>query len=175
LIVNLVLPPIVAEMYARGQTGRLERTLRTFSTLAGVPSLLVLIVFMLLGGPILGVVYGARLFPPGSLAIHQGAVVLVLLSAAKLTAVWAGSCGLVLQFTGHQTSMLRVSLLTSPLFFVVAILATQRYGPVGVACAVAVTTALQNVIMVLVAKRKTGMWTHVMFSLAPFRKVLSRW
>src|SRR5829696_4869393 len=57
LIVNLVLPPIVAEMYAQGQTGRLERTLRTFSTLAGVPSLLILIVFMLLGGPILGLVY----------------------------------------------------------------------------------------------------------------------
>ena len=175
LIVNLVLPPIVAEMYAQGQTGRLERTLRTFSTLAGVPSLLVLLVFMLLGGPILGLVYGERLFPPGSLAIHQGAIVLVVLSAAKLTAVWSGSCGLVLQFTGHQTSMLRVSLLTSPLFFVVAIFATQRYGPVGVACAAALTTTLQNVIMVLLAKKKTGMWTQVMFSLAPFRKVLSRW
>jgi O-antigen/teichoic acid export membrane protein len=175
LIVNLVLPPIVSEMYAQGRTGRLERTLRTFSTLAGVPSLLVLLVFMLLGGPILGLVYGARLFPPGSLAIHQGAIVLVLLSAAKLTAVWAGSCGLVLQFTGHQNSMLRVSLLTSPLFFVVAILATQRYGAVGVACAAALTTALQNVIMVLVAKKKTGMWTQVKFSLAPSRKVLSRW
>jgi O-antigen/teichoic acid export membrane protein len=175
LVVNLVLPPIVAEMYAQGQRGRLERTLRTFSTLAGVPSLLVLMVFMLLGGPILGLVYGVELFPPGSLAIHQGAIVLVLLSAAKLTAVWAGSCGLVLQFTGHQSSMLRVSLLTSPLFFVVAILATQRYGPVGVACAAALTTALQNVIMVLLAKKKTGMWTQVKFSLAPFRKVLSRW
>jgi hypothetical protein len=54
-------------------------------------------------------------------------------------------------------------------------LATQRYGPVGVACAAGATTALQNVIMVLLAKRKTGMWTHVMFPLAPFRKVLSRW
>ena len=38
LVVNLVMPPIVAEMYAQGRTGRLERTLRTFSTLAGVPS-----------------------------------------------------------------------------------------------------------------------------------------
>jgi O-antigen/teichoic acid export membrane protein len=175
LVVNLVLPPIVAEMYARGQRGRLERTLRTFSTLAGFPSLLILIVFMLLGGPILGLVYGERLFPPGSLAIHQGAIVLVVLSAAKLTAVWSGSCGLVLQFTGHQTSMLRVSLLTSPLFFVIAILVTQRYGPVGVACAATATTALQNVIMVLLAKKKTGMWTQVMFSLAPFRKAVSRW
>src|SRR5215218_2696702 len=175
LIVNLVLPPIVAEMYAQGRTGRLERTLRTFSTLAGVPSLLVLMVFMVLGGPILGLVYGAKLYPPGSPAMHQGAVVLVLLSAAKLTAVWSGSCGLVLQFTGHQSSMLRVSVLTSPVFFVVAILAAQRYGAVGVACAAALTTALQNVIMVLLAKKKTGMWTQVMFSLAPFRKALSRW
>jgi O-antigen/teichoic acid export membrane protein len=170
LIVNLVLPPIVAEMYAQGQTGRLERTLRTFSTLAGIPSLLVLLVFMLLGGPILGLVYGKPIY-------HSDTAVLVLLilSAAKLTAVWSGSCGLVLQFTGHQRSMLRVSVLTSPLFFVVAILATQRYGPVGVACAAGATTALQNVIMVLLAKRKTGMWTQVMFSLSPFRKVLSRW
>jgi O-antigen/teichoic acid export membrane protein len=170
LLVNLVLPPIVAEMYAQGQTGRLERTLRTFSTLAGVPSLLVLLVFMLLGGPILGLVYSKPLY-------HSDTAVLVLLilSAAKLTAVWSGSCGLVLQFTGYQSSMLRVSVLTSPLFFIVAILATQRYGPVGVACAVAVTAALQNVIMVLLAKRKTGMWTHVVFSLTPFRKILSRW
>jgi O-antigen/teichoic acid export membrane protein len=170
LIVNLVLPPIVSEMYAQGRTGRLERTLRTFSTLAGVPSLLVLMVFMLLGGPILGLVYSKPVYH-GDTAV----LVLLILGAAKLVAVWSGSCGLVLQFTGHQTSMLRVSLLTSPLFFVVAILATQRYGSVGVACAAALTTTLQNVIMVLLAKRKTGMWTHVMFSLSPFRKALSKW
>jgi O-antigen/teichoic acid export membrane protein len=168
LIVNLVLPPIVAEMYAQGKTARLERTLRAFSTLAGVPALLVLVGFMLLGGPILGLVYGK--------SIYQGleaVLVLLILSTAKLVAVWSGSCGLVLQFTGHQTSMLRVSLLTSPLFFVVAILATGRYGPVGVAGAAALTTTVQNVIMVLLAKRKTGMWTHVMFSLSPLRRVLS--
>jgi O-antigen/teichoic acid export membrane protein len=165
LIVNLVLPPIVAEMYAQGKTAGLERTLRTFSTLAGVPSLLVLTVFMLLGGQILGLVYSKPIYQSDTAVL-----VLLILSAAKLVAVWSGSCGLVLQFTGHQTSMLRVSLLTCPLFFVVAILATQRYGPVGVACAAALTTTLQNVIMVYLAKWKTGMWTHVSFSLAPFRK-----
>jgi O-antigen/teichoic acid export membrane protein len=168
LIVNLVLPPIVAEMYAQGKTARLERTLRTFSTVAGVPSLLVLVGFMLLGGPIMGLVYGKPIYQSGTAVL-----VLLILSAAKLVAVWSGSCGLVLQFTGHQTSMLRVSLLTSPLFFVVAILATWRYGPVGVASAAALTTTVQNVIMVLLAKRKTGMWTHVMFSLSPLRRVLS--
>jgi O-antigen/teichoic acid export membrane protein len=118
----------------------------------------------------LGLVYSKPIY-----SSLTAVLVLLILSAAKLTAVWSGSCGLVLQFTGYQSSMLRVSLLTSPLFFVVAILATQRYGSVGVACAAALTTVLQNVIMVLVAKRKTGMWTHVMFSLSPFRKALSRW
>src|ERR687897_1860283 len=49
LVVNLVMPPIVAEMYVQGRIARLERTLRAFSTLAGVPALLVLVGFMLLG------------------------------------------------------------------------------------------------------------------------------
>jgi O-antigen/teichoic acid export membrane protein len=165
----LVLPPIVAEMYAQGKTTRLERTLRTFSTLAGVPSLVVLVGFMLLGAPLLGLVYGDKPIYQG----HTAVAVLLILSAAKLMAVWSGSCGMVLQFTGHQTSMLRVSVLTSPLFFVVAVLAVRAYGPVGVACAAAATTILQNVILVLTAKRLTGMWTHVMFSLSPLRRALS--
>jgi O-antigen/teichoic acid export membrane protein len=174
LLTNLVLPPIIAEMYAQGRTSQLERTLRSFSTLSGVPSLLFLIVFMLLGGPILGLVYGAKLFPPGSLAIHEGAIVLVLLSAGKLAAVWAGSCGAVLQFTGHQGSMLRINLLTSPLFVIGALLLVRDYGPIGVASMTAAITVLQNAALVLVARRKTGMWTHVSLSPSRLRKGLSK-
>jgi O-antigen/teichoic acid export membrane protein len=174
LLTNLVLPPIIAEMYAQDRTAELEGTLRSFSTLSGIPSLLVLILFMLLGGPILGLVYGAKLFPPGSLAIHQGAIVLVLLSAGKLAAVWAGSCGAVLQFTGHQRSMLRVNLLTSPLFIIGALLVVRDYGPIGIASMTAAVTVLQNAALVLVAKRKTGMWTHVSLSPSRLRKSLSK-
>ncbi len=158
-ITNLVLPPIIAEMYAQGRTARLERALRSFSTLSGVPSVLVLIMFMLLGGPILRVVYGS--------GYQSAAMVLVLLSAGKLAAVWAGSCGAVLQFTGHQRSMLRVNLLTSLLFVVGALLVVRDYGPIGVASMTAAITVLQNAALVFVAKRKTGMWTHV--SLSPTR------
>ena len=174
LLTNLVLPPIIAEMYAQDRTAELEGTLRSFSTLSGVPSLLVLILFMLLGGPILGLVYGAKLFPPGSLAIHQGAIVLVLLSAGKLAAVWAGSCGAVLQFTGHQRSMLRVNLLTSPLFIIGALLVVRDYGPIGIASMTAAVTVLQNAALVLVAKRKTGMWTHVSLSPSRLRKSIAK-
>ena len=166
LLTNLVLPPIIAEMYAQGRTAELEGTLRSFSTLSGVPSLLVLIVFMLLGGPILGVVYGS--------GYQSAAMVLVLLSAGKLAAVWAGSCGAVLQFTGHQGSMLRVNLLTSPLFIIGALLVVRDYGPVGIASMTAAITVLQNAALVLVAKRKTGIWTHVSLSPSRLRKSLSK-
>ncbi len=164
LVTNLVLPPIVAEMYAQGETVKLERTLRAFSTLAGAPSLLVLLGFMLLGGQTLGLVYGDF--------YRSGVTVLVLLSAAKMIAVWSGSCGAVLQFTGHQASMLRINVLTSPIFIIGALMVARDYGSVGVASVAAATTVLQNVAMVLVAKRKTGMWTHVSLSLSPLRKVL---
>jgi O-antigen/teichoic acid export membrane protein len=166
LLTNLVLPPIIAEMYAQGRTAELEGTLRSFSTLSGVPSLLVLIVFMFLGGPILGVVYGS--------GYQSAAMVLVLLSAGKLAAVWAGSCGAVLQFTGHQGSMLRVNLLTSPLFIIGALLVVRDYGPVGIASMTAAITVLQNAALVLVAKRKTGMWTCVSLSPSRLRKSLPK-
>jgi O-antigen/teichoic acid export membrane protein len=122
LVVNLVMPSTAAEMYAQGKTVQLERTLHAFSTLAGVPSLLVLVGFMLLGGSILRLVYSDKPIYHNQTAVW----VLLILSAAKLVAVWSGSCGLVLQFTGHQTSMLRVSLLTSPILFVVANMATTK-------------------------------------------------
>jgi O-antigen/teichoic acid export membrane protein len=165
LITNLVLPSIIAEMYAEGKTAKLERTLRSYSSMSGIPALLLLIGFVLLGGPILGLVYGSY--------YQSGAMVLVLLSAGRFAAVWAGSCGAVLQFTGHQRSMLQVSLLTSPLFIIGALLVVREYGPIGVASMTAAITVLQNVALVLVAKRKTGMWTHVSLSLSSLRKGLS--
>jgi O-antigen/teichoic acid export membrane protein len=166
LITNLVLPPIIAETYAQGRTVELERTLRGFSTLSGAPALLLLIAFGLLGGPIMGLVYGQ--------GYQSAAAVLMLLSVGKLAAVWAGSCGAVLQFTGHQGSMLKVNLLTSPLFIIGALLVVRDYGPIGVASMSAAIMILQNVVLVLVAKRKTGMWTHVSFSLSRLRKDLAK-
>jgi O-antigen/teichoic acid export membrane protein len=87
--------------------------------------------FMVLGKPILGLVYNQDTY-----SSNTAWLVLLILSAAKLVAVWSGSCGLVLQFTGHQASMLRVSLL----FFALAMPATMRYGPIGVAAAAALIT-----------------------------------
>jgi hypothetical protein len=70
--------------------------------------------------------------------------------------------------------MLRVNLLTSPLFIVGALLVVRDYGPIGVASMTAAITVLQNMALVLVAKRKTGIWTHVSLSPSRLRKVPSK-
>ena len=50
----------------------------------------------------------------------------------------------------------------------------RDYGPIGVASMMAAITVLQDVALVLVAKRKTGMWTHVSLSPSRLRKGLSK-
>lgn len=165
MIVNAVLPPVIAELYARGERGRLERTLRPVASLAGIPALLALAAFAVAGGPILGLVYGDF--------YRSGALVLALLSLGKLTTVWTGSCGLTLQMTGHQKLMMWISISTGLLFVAGALLVVRDYGTTGVASMGAASLVLQNVLMVLVARRKTGMWTHVMFSTAPIKELLT--
>ncbi|WP_160309686.1 flippase [Rubrobacter aplysinae] len=166
LVVNAVLPPVIAEMYAQGERGRLEGMLRPFATLAGIPSVIALALFALAGGPILGLVYGE--FYAG------GALVLALLSLGKLAFVVSGSCGLTLQMTGNQTLIMWISILSGVLFFVGAIWAVQAYGAAGVASVSAGSVIFQSLLMVLAAKWKTGIWTHVNLSVAPVLKVLKR-
>lgn len=165
MIVNAVLPPVIAELYARGEKARLEQTMRPIATLTGIPALLVLGTFVVVGGPILGLVYGDF--------YGSGALVLALLSLGKLAAVWAGSCGLTLQMTGHQTIMMWISTFSGLLFVAGAVWAVQEFGAVGVASVAAASVAFQNLLTVLAVKAKTGIWTHVAFSPTPVQKLLA--
>jgi O-antigen/teichoic acid export membrane protein len=126
--------------------------------MSGVPTLLFLTMFMLLGGQILRLVCGDY--------YRHGAGILMLLSAAKVATVCSGFYGLVIQMTGHHKQMLQVSRLTRPLFIVGALLVGRDYGSMGAAAEAAVTTVLRNVVMVLTAKMLAGMLTDLSFSLS---------
>lgn len=164
MIVNAVLPPMIAELYARGERDRLQQIMRPIATLTGVPALLMLLTFVVAGGPILGLVYGDF--------YRGGATVLALLSFGKLTSVWSGSCGLTLQMTGHQTLIMCISILSGLLFVAGALWAVRDFGAVGVASVAAASVTLQNVLMLLAARWKTGVWTHAALSVGPIRKLL---
>lgn len=152
-VVNAVLPPVIAEMHAQGRIRELERTLRATAALAALPAVLALSVFVLAGGPVLGLVYGDY--------YRDGATVLALLSLGQLVNVWVGSCGLTLGMTNHQSLYMLISVASGGFAVVAGGLVVGPYGAVGVAVTAALGLVLLSVAMWLAARFTTGVWTHV--------------
>ena len=164
LVVGAVVPPFIAEMYARNENQRLENILRTITTLAGMPTLIVLIIFSLLGGPIMGFIYGDF--------YRQGALVLALLSLGQTVNVWTGPCDPVLRMTNRQKTIMWISILAG--FFNVAgsLLVVEKYGITGVAFITALALIFQNLAALLYTKKKVGIWTHVRLAWPPVKQLL---
>jgi len=153
IVINAVLPPVIAEMFSQGKKQELEHVLRTTATLAAAPTFLVLTIFILFGEPILGLLYGDY--------YRLGATVLILLSFGQLVNVWAGSCGITLMMTGHQSTMMTITACSGLVTILLGIVLVQSHGVVGLASAAAIGLALQNMFMWIGVKLKTNMWTHV--------------
>jgi O-antigen/teichoic acid export membrane protein len=166
LIVNAVIPPIIAEAYAQGKKTELEWVLRTVATLTWIPSLLTLVVFAVLGASILSWVFGEY--------YSEGATVLTLLSLGQFINVGAGSCGTTLMMTGHQGTMMKIAIACGLLTIGGAMWLVGEYGATGVASAVSIAMAVQNILMLLFAKKKTGVWTHAWLSPPATQRVFSR-
>jgi O-antigen/teichoic acid export membrane protein len=167
LIVNAVVPPVISRLYTLGDIGRLESTLRTVTTFAALPAGAVLACFILFGGPILAFVYGEF--------YRQGALLLVILSFGQLINVFAGSCGVALNLTGHHRIALSIGLISSSLMAIGMFWAVGIYGPIGVAVASAAGSMLNNVLLVVAVKRHIGIWTHLQLAPSRIMAALRSW
>jgi O-antigen/teichoic acid export membrane protein len=156
VIVNSVVPPLIAGMYAQGRKRELERVLRATAAIVGIPACVVLMAFIFWGGPILGLVF--RPF------YQQGAMVLALLSLGQVVAVWTGSCGFTLAMTGHQRAMMNINVACGLATVVAGLLVVGPYGSTGVAASVAAGVVIRNLLQLFIGKIKTGLWTHIGFA-----------
>jgi O-antigen/teichoic acid export membrane protein len=164
IIVSQVVPPIIAELHTRGQKRELENALRSISTLAGIPAIVVLVVFLAAGPFVMELVYGPF--------FRQGATVLAILSCARLVAVCTGSSGATLMMTGHQRTMMALTFCTAIFSVTTEILLAPTYGITGVAAATAVAQTMQNLLQLVFARVRVGIWTHARFSLEPLRELV---
>lgn len=164
LILQGVTPPIIAELYAQGRKAELERTLRSVATLAALPALLILAVFLIFGENVMGLLYGPF--------YRQGALILTILSVGRVVAVICGSSGVTLMMTGRQRVLMNLTILTGIASVLGGIVMAPRFGGVGVAAWTASVAAVQNVLMYVLAKRYTGIRTIAELSVRPFRQFL---
>lgn len=152
LVIYGVLPPMIAGLYARGQTVRLQRMLRACATIAVVPAASLAVVFAVAGGSLLVLVYGAH--------YRAGAFPLGVLSAGQVVSVGTGVCGIVLAMTGHQRLMLSITAVSASATIAALLLLVPVWGTTAAAVVSALGVCGQNIGMLVAARRKTGMWTH---------------
>ena len=155
-ILRGVLPPMISELHAQGRTRDLEKTLRAGATLAGLPSLIVLAVFLLFGGPVMGIAFGH--------GYESGATVLGILAVGRMVAVWSGASGVTLLMTGHQKPMMTITLCTGAAAVAGEILVAPHFGAVGVACVTVVAAIVQNFLQLSLVKRYVHVWSQMQFS-----------
>jgi len=151
-MMNMTIQPVIAELHTKNQQSRLQDALRGTATLAGIPSLIILLVYLFAGSEILRLAYGHD--------YGSAASILAILSVGQLVNVWTGTCGQVLVFTGHQQNLMRITLATGFITVSTAIIAAREWGLFGVAWAVTLGRIIQNVSSWYEVRRLTGLWTH---------------
>lgn len=151
-IVNAVVPPLISEMHAQGKLKELERILRAMAALSGLPAAIILAVVVFFGSAMLKHLFGTH--------YQAGDLIMIILCVGQFVNVWAGSNGMVLMLTGHQMTLMLITISTSIVTVALAWTLVSRYGGAGVAIASGSGMIMQNILMLFFVHRRTGIWTH---------------
>lgn len=151
VLVNAVLPPIIAEMHTLGKRQELQRVLRGVAAVAALPSAMMFLLLAFFGRSILALVFGTY--------YGQAWAVLVILSVGQVVNALSGSCALTLMMTGQQKPLMVIALASAAFQAGLGIGLSKVLGLAGVALAVAGVLVLQNAVMVVWVRAKTGVWT----------------
>ena len=123
-IVNAVVTPMIAEEFAKGKLKDIENMLRFVGALATLPSLGLVLLFVIFGGPILALLFGSY--------YSGGALILILLSIKGLIIVWNGASGTILAMTGKQKDLMGITLITGVLSIMLSFILGRYWGGLGV-------------------------------------------
>lgn len=150
-ITRSVLLPRLAAMHAQSRKRELERLVRGAGTLSGTLALIGGIGLMFGGNWLLVIIFGE--------IYSDGFMVLIILVLGQIVSACAGLAATTLIMTGHQRIVMITSAICSLLTASFSIWLVSLYGPLGVAGAIALGMAIQNVLMSIIAKRLLGIWT----------------
>ncbi|HEX4130490.1 MAG TPA: hypothetical protein VHZ24_10620 [Pirellulales bacterium] len=154
VVVNAVIPPMVAELHAHRRMRPLEQLLRGTATLAGVPASLALLAMIFAAGPMLGTVYGPY--------YRDAAPILMILSCGYLVFTAGGSAGITLMMTGHAKASMAINVVSVVLLLIGTVVAVP-HGTIAVACVMSFTMAAQKIAMLAWVRWNLGIWTQLYF------------
>jgi O-antigen/teichoic acid export membrane protein len=156
VVVNAVIAPRVVELRRQGRLPELQDTLRSAASVAAVPVVLVLALMAAFGGVLLEIVYGPF--------YRQGWLVLLLLAGGQTLNVGLGSCGTALFMTGRERLVMAVTAGITAVTLASEFMVAAHYGITGIAFCAAAGLAVLNCVLLVLARRHVGVWTHAFIS-----------
>lgn len=148
---SLVLPPIVAGLWASGQRGRLERTVRAGALVGALPGLAVYLVLAVLGRPVMGVVFGH--------GYRGAAFYFIVLGVGPVLNAATGAAVTVLTMIGEQRIVAALTVILTLMALGSEILLGRAFGAIGVAVASALGTIVSNLALSIVAFKRANVRT----------------
>lgn len=146
--INAVLAPMIAQLHASGEQGRLQEMVRLAAYISLVAATSVAVAVALSASFVLG------LFGDGFAA---GVSSLRVLVVAQVISATAGPAGYVLAMTGRQSHLARIVAITALLNVVLNAILVNSVGAIGAALATAICISLSNLLMIADAVRSNGL------------------
>ena len=155
VVAEMFLPSVIVELHSPSRIEQLQGALRGAATLSVLPTFAGVVLFAIAGDAVLRLLYGSF--------YGQAAGILIILSFGQLASAACGSCGYALSMTGHARLLLLLTTGTGLLTCAASIVSVQRFGMIGLAVTTASGVAIVNVLAVLAARKKVGIWVHAHF------------
>ena len=166
-IINSMLSPIIADLYSKpAEHNRLEKIVRSVTTVASLPAIIMLVVFVLYGREFLGFLYGDY--------YSQAYYILILLALGQTTNVLVGPTGYMLKMTAFHTQLLLINLVFGVITIAGSFLAAQHYDATIVAGVMTTTLILQNILTLYYSKRATGIYCCVISNIRTIKNYVRK-
>lgn len=153
IIINSVIPPMIAQFVAQGKMKEVERVLRVTATVSGIPSIFVVVLISFGAADILTLLFGDF--------YSQGEAVLIIVMGAQAMNALTGSPGVLLMMSNYQSVVMKTALLSGVLGLITSLLLVESLGGEGVAYGVAVGLSSHNIVMWAYCRYRLQINTHM--------------
>jgi len=153
--VNLVLPPRLAALHAAGKSGEIEALMRRAASWSTGGVCLLFLLYLVAGRWILATLMGPEYLP--------AFVPLLLLAGGHLANVATGSAGYLLQMTGNQQVLFKITLAALLAGILLHLVLISLWGVPGAAMAWFLVLASRSLVMAVACRRRLGIRTYLYF------------
>ena len=147
--VSAIAAPKFAALHEQGRSQELERLVKQSAFLIAVLSTPVLLVCIVFARHVMGL-FGSEFAAAGTL--------LVILAAGQYINALTGTVSHLLMMTGLEKPMRDVTLAVTVATVVLNLVLVRPWGGVGAAVATAAGVSAQNVLFLIIVRRKLGFW-----------------